>query len=447
MSRGNAEAFQGDRIVDTCVRLAAASLAGTAVVQMPDTLDWDDLYFLVSAHGLEGLTWAAIPADTRCRIPQPIAEQWRNAADLTLFRQLAYDAEREAILQAFRKAGLSWLPLKGITTATYYPQPGLRSMGDQDIVFGFVERREQSGRLQWTFRGQDEAGHRHWLDKASVAVSGIMQARGYHKTNDWARELSYDNQDLHFEFHRSIVTSAEQASGYYDDAMMSYYGNPWRLAVPDDSCDAGGCDAGHTYAGGFHWRPEDEYVFHVAHMMKHYQSAGFGLRFLADEVMFCRTFGGTFDWEYIDAQLCELGLREFERSVRVLAQTLFDHPADWRGLLDERQHGLLSEIIANGTYGTHRNAIRNKFERNRQAVGQSRGWWQDVRVEVLYGFRRIYPDRAWVEAFYPDWAGSWWKRAILPLYRLARGLARHPKDLLDEIKIIVGMRDDKKGRQ
>ncbi|WP_165782717.1 nucleotidyltransferase family protein [Bifidobacterium margollesii] len=483
---------------DLLVEMIAAALHGDQVggsdtEPNTDFDDWAHLYSLAVFHSVEPLTWAGMSESTRSHLPEEIAAKWQNAADLALFRQFTYDAERSSILSDFRRAGLSWLPLKGIVTATYYPQPGLRSMGDQDLVFGFVEYdpssetsedSETSGNPgEWRFRGSTEVERAAMEAKAAETATAIMTAHGYTATNVWERELAFAKGGISFELHRCIVVDSEKTEGYYDDSMIRYYRNPWRLAVPDgdphgdphgnpdgdDHNIDGDPHAPHApHAGGFHWRPEDEYVFHVAHMMKHYRSSGFGLRFLADEAVFCRRFGEhtsqPFDWDYIHAQLDELELARFERTVRRLSLALFDHPRDWRRHVDESERRLFEEIVTSGVYGTRRNGLTKRFRRQQEALESTRenqpqsahersttgaesprlrhmrtGFARTgfMRTGVLYGLRRIYPPRSWVEQPFPRWADARWKRALLPLYRLSRGLRQHPKDLLFELKLML----------
>lgn len=429
-------------MADLCVSLVAAGLAGHSLdeSQMPETLDWKLTYAIVSSHGVEALAWEGLPECVRVGMPAEITVSWRNAVELTLFRQLSYDAERDVILKDLRMAGLSWLPLKGIHTATYYPRLGLRSMGDQDLVFGFVDRNDQG---VWAFRGTTDAERRAWDEKADAIVTEIMERHGYRKINDWERELSFAKTGLQFEFHRSIVAHAERSLGYYGDEALHYYANPWRKAIPDDR-DLGNELFSAAVSGtgsegiGFHWSPEDEYLFHVSHMMKHAQASGFGFRFLADEAVFCHRFGATFDWDYIHDELHALGATRFEQTIRDLSLAIFDHPQDWKQYLDDGQRERLDEIISNGTYGTRQNALRNSFRRQAD-TGKAKASrpFERARQGLLYGWGRIYPSIEWVELSYPEWAGSRWKRAILPLYRLYRGLRRHPADLLYELRLML----------
>lgn len=421
---------------DLCISLIVAGLDMQPLddERLPKKIEWTTLYGIVASHGVEALAWEGLPRSVRMAIPPTVVAKWQNAAELTLFRQLSYDAEREVVLEDFRKAGLSWLPLKGIRTVTYYPRPGLRSMGDQDLVFGFVDR-DDTG--MWAFRGATDEERRMWADKAGTIATDIMERHGYRKINDWERELSFAKNGLQFEFHRTIVSHSERSLGYYGDEVLDYYANPWRKAIRDDSGSGG-------EGRGFHWKPEDEYLFHVSHMMKHAQASGFGLRFLADEVVFYRRFGAIFDWNYIHGELEALGATQFEQSIRALSLTIFDNPEDWMNHVNAGQRSALNEIIANGTYGTRRNALRNSFRRETGDEHQgTSGMFNRLRRNLRHVWHRIYPSIEWVKLTYPAWANSRWKRAVLPLYRLWRGLRRHPADLVYELKLLVGGRESK----
>lgn len=479
-----AAALRGERIPDDAGVSSVSdvsSVSGADKPDGPDDVTWAQVLALARFHNVEAVSWAGIPDAMRSRMPADVAKAWQSAADLTLFRQLSYDAEREAFLADFHAAGLAWLPLKGIVTATYYPQPGLRSMSDQDILFGFVEHREPGAGADdgtvdgnaggsdsgWRFRGDDDAQRDEWARKADTEVIRIMEAHGYGKGHDWERELCFAKQGLGIEFHRKMVVAGERSAGYYDDAEMRYYANPWRLAVPDDEgagagagagadADAGADMADGAGGGGFHLRPEDEYVFHIAHMLKHYQSAGFGIRFLVDEVVFLRRFDKRFDWDRIQRALGELGFVDFERDIRELSTALFDHPDDWRSHVSDDQRLLFRETLESGVYGTQRGRVAKRMERERKAMVvkektgrmpadaqgyKSKGGGEGIllrwRLALMYGWRRIYPPVEWVRAYYAAWAGSPFTRMLLPFYRLYEGLRQHPHRLVEEVRALL----------
>lgn len=427
---------------DYLIRCIAAALRGKHVADddVPQHVTWEQTYALAAFHCIEAISWAGMPSAVRDRVPKPIATKWQNMADMTLFRQLSYDAEREDFLKDFRDAGLAWLPLKGILTATYYPQPGLRSMSDQDLLFGFVERNANNG--VWQFRGQDDAERAEYTRKADELATRIVQAHGFTKTNERGRELIFAKRKLTLELHREVVSLAELANGSYTKSVYEYYCNPWRLTIPDDAVT----ETDMTYAGEFHLRIEDQYLFHIVHMFKHYREAGFGLRFLIDEAVFCEQFSKKWDWPYIHQTLQELCITDFEDNVRNLSQALFTYPENWRAHVTEAQRDLMTTVIFSGTYGTQQGSINRQIERQRQIMSSNssavqnsstHSWHTRLASIFRYGWQRIYPPKVWVRAFYPQWSATWWQRATLPLYRVYLGVRQHPKRLLSELRILL----------
>lgn len=52
------------------------------------------------------------------------------------------DSEREKIFSLFEKAGIWYLPLKGVILKEMYPVYGMRQMADNDILFDSTYRKE-----------------------------------------------------------------------------------------------------------------------------------------------------------------------------------------------------------------------------------------------------------------------------------------------------------------
>ena len=59
-----------------------------------------------------------------------------------MYHQFGFEEEREALFSRFSEVGLSYMTLKGLRFADLYPMPGMRSMSDLDILFGYVEEKE-----------------------------------------------------------------------------------------------------------------------------------------------------------------------------------------------------------------------------------------------------------------------------------------------------------------
>ncbi|MBT1173152.1 nucleotidyltransferase family protein [Bifidobacterium sp. MA2] len=402
---------------DYVVELMSAALHGRTASPKPEGITWERVYRLIARHTIQSLVFPALSPDMLADMPEQMARKWRHDAELALYRQVSFDIEREGILADFRRAGLSWLPLKGILVATYYPRPGMRSMGDQDIVFGYVDREENGGFVP---RGETGEQRREWLNKADATVADIMNKHGFAEKSNHGREHSFMKGTLYFEMHRSMVSAAESTMGQSDAKEVAYYDNPWGLAKPSNGIP-----------GEFLFDSEEEYIFHVSHMSKHYHGAGFGLRFLADEYLYCVKFPDAVRSEHVARTLKKLGLSELEQSVRGLSLTLFgDGTGRWCECASIAEKVLLEEIVSGGVYGSleHRVAMRMAQE-NDKDLSLLRYWW-----------RRLFPSKEWMQAYYPEWSRNGFTRFLSIFYRLYLSASQRPKQLRREIGLTLRKR-------
>lgn len=119
------------------LHLMSCGLSG-AEPEIADAGILEFVYKLAGSNSIEGLTWSAARL-WAARMPEDIVDSWSEKAEETLWRNLQFDVEREAIISALNKKGLSCLPIKGAVVSMYYLSPLMRSMCDNDILYGFVE--------------------------------------------------------------------------------------------------------------------------------------------------------------------------------------------------------------------------------------------------------------------------------------------------------------------
>ncbi|MDU1389842.1 MAG: nucleotidyltransferase family protein, partial [Eggerthella sp.] len=119
------------------IHLMSCALNDVQPCSLPEGASWDEVYALAEFNSVEGLAWTSA---RRVRdVPADMLKEWSATADMTLYRCVSYGIERGAVLAALADRGLSWLPLKGALLVDLYPSPHMRSMADNDILYGFVE--------------------------------------------------------------------------------------------------------------------------------------------------------------------------------------------------------------------------------------------------------------------------------------------------------------------
>lgn len=184
--------------------------------------------------------------------------------------------EAERIFKAFDENGIDYLPLKGCTMKQHYPKPELRYMGDADILI----RTEQYNRIQ-----------------------AVMEKLGFGKGLENDYEYHWKNPGLNVELHKSLVSSA---NGFFYD----YWKDAWNRAQ-----NPGGTR--------FSLSPEDDLLFQLIHIAKHYRKSGIGVRYLLDLWVFLKTHPDL-DENYLERELSRLNLSEFYRNMLDLMCAWFE---------------------------------------------------------------------------------------------------------------------------
>ncbi len=372
--------------------LIRCSLHGEVPGRKPEGCTWEQLWQLALWNHVESM---AAPAIRRYpgELPHEPGNIWKQTLDETVYRRVRFDMEREQILTALADRGIACLPLKGILVAGYYPEPGMRWMCDNDILYGYVEPDGAGG---WKLRGTDAGEQDHWVQKAQEELVSVMTDLGYEvECLEGNHDSFHKKPFFNFEMHRRLVDAACGLAGYFE--------NPWQKAVRNGDHEV-----------GYHFSDEDEYLFLISHAWKHFHGSGCGIRTLADEYVVLKQ-KGEMDWDYIHRELAQLGVADFEESLRKTAVNVFSRA----GRPDEQDWDMVWYMLGCGTYGTFSNRIRLRMEEHggsRKSYLAERFWMDEDRMREFYPF--FYRYRA--------------LRAVLPVYRILKGICIHPGKLLQE---------------
>ncbi|OZG64901.1 hypothetical protein BHAP_0793 [Bifidobacterium hapali] len=476
----------------------------------PGGVTWANVYTLAKRNSIEAITWMGLPEHPNEPISDDLRAVWEKSADLTLFRQLNFDAAREEIGRRLLDHGISFMALKGVHTSAYYPQPGMRSMGDNDLLFDMIEPIAQSQQSTVVGSASDiadtstsSADHtNHTNHNAGYQPQGKTDQEKRSKQEhsaqilfDIMHDLGYTLQETHngmWEFDRPPQLSFEmfQSIAMPRSAHYRYYRNPWARTVPDDpqSFAEHGC-------GQMHWPIEDQYLFHLSHMFKHYdEGGGCGIRFAIDEYVFLQAMRDA-DWQYIGTELETMHLTDFERRVRRVALIAFGGESLRNELTMNRiAQGKVTATAERGVAGNkggvagrERGAGEMGGSETRGASGTSAdiaadteatsdndasspedmdflyflltcGIYGNVEFQIAHDLRkaqasgcedggslrylrrRLFPPYALLISTYPWLEGKPWLVPFMPIYRLVHGLTHNSGKILTELKILIHRR-------
>ena len=386
------------------ISLLKSSLHRVPAERKPEEWSWDVVWRLAKRNNVENTVSPAISRSTG-EISETMAKKWKLSQSQILHRLLQFEVERETILKEMDRQGISYLPLKGILLAEYYPEPGMRWMCDNDILYGRLAKKED-GTLYMPKEAEQPVREK---------LYEIMKSLGY------TAEYLGGNHDVYqkkpffnFEMHQRLVSSESE--------LAEYYQNPWKRAVPV---------AGKAFQ--YHFSDEDEYLFMTAHAYKHFHISGCGIRTLVDEYVFLQK-KQDMDWNYIQNELGKMHITEFEQKLRETAQHAFS--AD--GILTQDEWELIFCMMGSGTYGTLQNRIHGQMKCLQE--DSDRNW----KIRMKYIWQRVWTDEARMKEYYSFFYRHKWSRIGLPLYRLVKGMCIHPGMLIAEWKEVNGYRREEK---
>ena len=384
--------------------LICASLNGKKAKEKPEDVSWELIWELVQKSCIEGLSIYGV--DTLKNLPpMEIYMQWKKRTQYVIFRNCRMDEERRKILTFMKKEGISYFLLKGIHLQEYYPQPGMRAMGDNDILYGFVESCPEGG---YQIQGPEAE---QTMDEASKIVSRIMKERGYRLVSDVdVHKVFFKEPFCTFEMHRRLVNK--------DNMLSSYYHNPWKYAVPSKQDE-----------NEYYFRKEDEFIYTITHGYKHFSFAGCGIRLFADVYVLLLKNEDSMDAAYISNEFEKLGLSEFAKLVVSAAKKVFDPE---RTALEKDEEELFCLLLTSGVFGNYETLLENRYKKYSEKKNE-----EGKHRKFGYLWTRLFPEKDWWEMYYPICRGKAWMIPLCWVYRISVRLWKKRKKIWKELKYLI----------
>lgn len=287
-----------------------------------------------------------------------ILTELRTAKTNAIARYMRQDYEFSRICGALEQARIPYIPLKGSVLRAHYPEPWMRNSCDIDIL---VEE----------FRLDD-------------AVETLCTGLGYRAARKGDHDVSlFSSTGVCLELHYDTVQRR-----YANDTRRAILGRIWAVSAPET-------------AGGFkHRMPDDMFCFyHFAHMAKHFESGGCGVRSVLDVWIMNHRMPA--ERESRNRLLEEGGLLAFADAIEKLSEVWFSESPE-----DPLTGQVGAYILTGGVFGN---------KENRAAVGQVKSGGT-LRYLLT---RRVFLPYDYLKAEYPVLKKRKW---LTPVYQVARWL-------------------------
>lgn len=296
-------------LAETLFKLIRNEIFGEEITVEKEKFSTDvlrDLYKLSKSHDVAHLLSDAIIKnglmDTDCSVYKLFIKQQQLA--VSRYERINY--ELKSLTEIFEKEKIPFMPLKGSVLRKFYPEPWMRTSCDIDILIN-----EEN------------------LERATDA---LVNKYGYEKTIEWDHDVSFMSASgVHLELHYNFIEyksrDPEMNERIWKDAILSE-GYEYRYEMTDV-----------TY-----------YYYHVAHMAKHFESGGCGIRPFIDFAIMKQNI--PVDEEQLSLVLSQTKLNEFYNGCLKLYNVWFES-----GEHDQLTKEMEKFILRAGVYGNIENRV------------------------------------------------------------------------------------------
>ena len=329
----------GDLIADT-QNASDAQLSDRA--QNVDYTGMNDIFALAKKHQIQHLVsyYLYAKGDTR------LAKRFYSSVTYTV--QQVRSAEE--IAEALSLAQIRHVPLKGAVLRKLYREDWMRNSCDIDVL----------------------------VAEEDIAAAGrVLESIGYTRLDGLsAHDVAYTRGKIHVELHYLLLEE------YRIPEVSRVLSEVWQ------HCE---------FDGGYTGKMSDEffYFYHIAHMLKHFELGGCGIRTVLD------TWVLNHRCEFSQTARSELlsraGLDKFDEGMRRLAECWFGEEGQ------DAPDTLERFVLTGGAYGSVQNSVMVK---KKMKGGR-----------LLYLLHRLFAPYAQLKRYYPFLDG---RPYLLPIYEVRR---------------------------
>lgn len=354
----------------------------------------EDVYTLASKHDLAHLVGQAV---SKLDLPESeVLTKCKQAAMAAFVRYMRLEHEYQQVCRALEEAQIPFIPLKGAVLRAYYPEPWMRTSCDVDILVKEAQ-----------------------LDAAAKVLEETL---GYRFAEKTSHDISFFSPGgMHIELHFDLVEDGRA------NAAGQVLSRVW-----EDASLVENHSFGHEMSDAFF------YFYHIAHMAKHFETGGCGIRPFIDLWILDNKL--SFSKETRDAQLEKGKLLRFAMAARKLSCVWFGGEAE-----DPLSGRLQSFLLHGGVYGSADNRVALQ-------QGNRGGKWGYLLSRVFAPYEKLksyYPIlekhrwlmpvmqvRRWFMLFRPDVA----RRAKQEI-AVSNGTERCPTDTVGSLLRDIGIYD------
>ncbi len=326
-------------VVETMMATLRAQVCGDSMPSIGEVSEEKlrALYTVSKAHDVTHLVAAELSTRGLLGTESELCEKLRKQHLLSVLRYERIGYELSELYRILEEEAIPFIPLKGSVIRSAYPEPWMRTSCDIDILV-----------------------HPEDLERASTVIQEKLQY-AFHKKASHDVSM-FSESGVHLELHFDLVEDGRA------NACRSILTRAWTFASP-------------VSLGSAEHRFSDEmfYFYHIAHMAKHFEEGGCGLRPFLD--LWILNHRMDRNDERRRALLEEGNLLKFEQEAVYLSEVWFgDAPHTDTSRLLERF------VLAGGSFGSTETHVAMTRTRKSGKVGYllNRIWMPYEKLQYQY---------------------------------------------------------------
>lgn len=324
--------------------------------------DWDEVIKESRLQAVQALVFQNFKG---MNLEPELREKVEKALKQNTFNYLRCSRDHAYLHSLMTKNNIPYCMIKGVVSASYYPEPLLRAMGDVDFYV-----------------------HPDDIDRAVRVLEhdGFERQGGDHPVH-----IAFCKEGTHCEMHFAPVSMPDGKAG-------EIYGEYWENIR----------ESSHTVSDGFaeYRAPTDFHhvLITLAHIKGHLVSVGIGLRHVCDFAVFVNAFSEEEFVSLFESKLKRVGLWRFAQLLGLAASVHMGLPyQSWMGDDLETANALMEDILSGGNFGRKDKQRRyvGMFLSDRGKKGYGTNRFAQLFLSLHHGVRRRWKIVEKIPLLYP----------------------------------------------
>ena len=335
--------------------------------QPAESVDWNLVNYFACIQQVEGIVFS------QCKgfLPKDIYSQLQDKYCASMQCYANQEYYLKILKGELKTLNIECFIIKGLTVASFYPLPALRTMSDIDIVVHPEDR---------------SIVHRILLDLGYDNIS--------RKKN---REWVYYKGKYELELHDRLIYSSPTNRLVYDEYLKSFWD--------------------YVHNGMLDWNYH--FIYLILHLRKHLMTSGVGFRMFMDIAVVAKNYS-CLNWNWIEEQLVKLELLQFAKKVFALIEMWFgvQSPIKVDDLSLDFYNMVSEQIFNNGVFG-----FNNPDNRINLVVNSARKSKHAKFFMLKSAIRSIFPSYSSMVSvpMYRFIKNKKWLLPIAWIYRIIKG--------------------------